>query len=233
MNDWGADRLATDDDQLDPRLLRSRKRLLDAATHLLSTGGVEAVTVEAVTRMSKVARATLYRHFGGTAQLLAASFERLLPRVEVSTASGSVRDQLIALLTAQADLIDQAPLNITTLAWLSIGSVGGDPADSAAITSLRSRVIEEYRQPFDRILTHPDVRAQLGNVDTTFAIVQLLGPVVFARLTGLCTVDHDGCVQLVDDFLAARKQGGEPIPAESSHGLNRPGVRNAFRKAPF
>ena len=149
MNDWSADRPATDDDQLDPRLLRSRKRLLDAATHLLSTGGVEAVTVEAVTRMSKVARATLYRHFGGTAQLLAATFERLLPRVEVSADSGSVRDQLIALLTAQADLIDQAPLNITTLAWLSIGSVGGDPADSAAITSLRSRVIEEYRQPFD------------------------------------------------------------------------------------
>ncbi|GAA1713006.1 MULTISPECIES: TetR family transcriptional regulator [Dietzia] len=225
MNDWSADRPATDDDELDPRLLRSRKRLLDAATHLLSTGGVEAVTVEAVTRVSKVARATLYRHFGGTAQLLAASFERLLPRVEVSATSGSVRDQLIALLTAQADLIDQAPLNITTLAWLSIGSVGGsDPADSAAITSLRSRVIEEYRQPFDRILTQPDVRAQLGNVDTTFAIVQLLGPVVFARLTGLCTVDHDGCVQLVDDFLAARKQGGEPIPAESSHGLNRPGA---------
>ena len=225
MNDWSADRPATDDDQLDPRLLRSRKRLLDAATHLLSTGGVEAVTVEAVTRMSKVARATLYRHFGGTAQLLAATFERLLPRVEVSATSGSVRDQLIALLTAQADLIDQAPLNITTLAWLSIGSVGGsDPADSAAITSLRSRVIEEYRQPFDHILTQPDVQAQLGNIDTTFAIVQLLGPVVFARLTGLCTVDHDGCVQLVDDFLAARKQGGEPIPAESSHGLNRPGA---------
>lgn len=207
MNDWSADRPATDDDELDPRLLRSRKRLLDAATHLLSTGGVEAVTVEAVTRVSKVARATLYRHFGGTAQLLAASFERLLPRVEVSTASGSVRDQLIALLTAQADLIDQAPLNITTLAWLSIGSVGSDPADSAAITSLRSRVIEEYRQPFDHILTQPDVRAQLGNIDATFAIVQLLGPVVFARLTGLCTVDHDGCVQLVDDFLTARKQG--------------------------
>lgn len=224
MNDWSADRPATDDDQLDPRLLRSRKRLLDAATHLLSTGGVEAVTVEAVTRMSKVARATLYRHFGGTAQLLAATFERLLPRVEVSADSGSARDQLIALLTAQADLIDQAPLNITTLAWLSIGSVGGDPADSAAITSLRSRVIEEYRQPFDHILTQPDVQAQLGNIDTTFAIVQLLGPVVFARLTGLCTVDHDGCVQLVDDFLAARKQGDKPIPAEFGHDLNRPGA---------
>src|SRR5699024_10637764 len=169
-----------------------RKRLLDAATHLLSTGGVEAVSVEAVTRMTKVARATPYRHFGGTAPLLAATFELLLPPVEDSAASGSARDQLIALLAPQPDWMDQAPLTITSLAWLSIGSVGGDPADSAAITSLRSRVIEEYRQPFDRILAQPDVQAQPGNIDNTFAIVQLLGPVVFARLTGLCTVDHDG-----------------------------------------
>src|SRR5699024_6641633 len=144
---------------------------------------------------------------------------------------------LIALLTAQADLIDQAPLNITTLAWLSIGSVGRDPADSAAITSLRSRAIEEYRQPFAHILTQPDVQATRGNHDTTFATVHLLGPVVFARLTGLCTVDHDGCVQLVDDFLAARKQGDKPIPAEFGHDLNRPGavggVRDVLRKAVF
>ncbi len=62
-----------------PRLARSRNRLLEAAGQLLATGGVEAVTVEAVTRMSKVARATLYRHFGSTTDLLAATFERLLP----------------------------------------------------------------------------------------------------------------------------------------------------------
>lgn len=51
------DSLTAVDEQADPRLARSRNRLLDAATHLLSTGGVEAVTVEAVTRMSRVARA--------------------------------------------------------------------------------------------------------------------------------------------------------------------------------
>ena len=43
-------------------------------------------------------------------------------------------------------------------------------------------------------------------------------------VTVLCTVDHDGCVQLVDDFLAARKQGDKPIPAEFGHDLNRPGA---------
>ncbi|MBU8841783.1 TetR family transcriptional regulator, partial [Mycolicibacterium goodii] len=48
-----------DDDEIAPRRTRSRNRLLDAAAALLSTGGVEAVTVEAVTKASKVARTTL------------------------------------------------------------------------------------------------------------------------------------------------------------------------------
>ncbi|MBY4576208.1 TetR family transcriptional regulator, partial [Gordonia paraffinivorans] len=39
-----------DSDDVDPRRVRSRQRLLDAAVTLLNSGGVEAVTVEAVTR---------------------------------------------------------------------------------------------------------------------------------------------------------------------------------------
>ncbi|GAD83014.1 MULTISPECIES: TetR/AcrR family transcriptional regulator [Nocardia] len=199
-----ADPRTVADEQVDPRLARSRNRLLDAASHLLSTGGVEAVTVDAVTRVSKVARATLYRHFGSTTQLLAATFERLLPHVDTPTGDGPVRDQLIALLTTQADLVEQAPVQMTTLAWLAMGTIGDDHTDPAAVTSLRARVIEQYRQPFDRILTGPDARAMLGEFDTTFAIIELLGPIVFARLTGLRTIDHDDCAQLVDNFLATR-----------------------------
>ncbi|VFA99696.1 TetR/AcrR family transcriptional regulator [Nocardia cyriacigeorgica] len=208
------DPLTADDEQADPRLARSRNRLLDAATHLLSTGGVEAVTVDAVTRASKVARATLYRHFGSTTQLLAATFERLLPHVDTPTATGPVRERLIALLTTQADLIEQAPVQMTTLAWLAMGSIGADNTepdrrhpDPAALTSLRTRVIEQYRQPFDHVLTSPDARAMLGELDTTFAITQLLGPIVFARLTGLRTFTHDDCARLVDNFLTTHRIG--------------------------
>lgn len=200
--------LTTAEEQADPRLARSRNRLLDAATHLLSTGGVEAVTVEAVTRVSKVARATLYRHFGSTTQLLAATFERLLPHVDTdhdTTDTASVRERLIALLTSQADLIEQAPVQMTTLAWLAMGSIGEDHPDPAAVTSLRTRVIEQYRHPFDQILTSPQARTMLGELDTTFAILELIGPIVFARLTGLRTIDHDDCTRLVDNFLTTHR----------------------------
>ncbi|MCC3317965.1 MULTISPECIES: TetR/AcrR family transcriptional regulator [Nocardia] len=194
-------------DQADPRLARSRARLLDAATHLLATGGIDAVTIDAVTRTSKVARTTLYRHFGSSTHLLAATFERLLPRVDTPPDDGPVRERLIALLTAQADLIENTPIQLTTLAWLAMGSIPAEPADtapdSAAVTSLRAQVIRRYREPFDHILTSPEARTLLGDLDTTFAIIQLLGPIVFARLTGLRGIDHHDRVRLVDDFLAA------------------------------
>uniref|UniRef100_UPI00111C4932 helix-turn-helix domain-containing protein n=1 Tax=Mycobacterium avium TaxID=1764 RepID=UPI00111C4932 len=50
-------------DDVDPRRARSRNRLLDAAAALLTSGGIEAVTVDAVTKASKVAKTTIYRHF--------------------------------------------------------------------------------------------------------------------------------------------------------------------------
>jgi len=38
-----------DDHDVDPRRIRSRNRLLDAADKLLRDGGIEAVTIDAVT----------------------------------------------------------------------------------------------------------------------------------------------------------------------------------------
>lgn len=203
--------VADNGEEIDPRRLRSRARLLDAATSLLATGGVEAVTIEAVTRASKVARATLYRHFSSSTQLLAATFDRLLPQVTPPTPDGSVRERLIELLSRQAALIQEAPIQLTTLGWLALGPTqpehSATPADARHdhdVSSLRARVIEQYRQPFDQILDSPETRTELGEFEPTLALSQLVGPIVFARLTGLRSFQHADCVRLVDDFLAAR-----------------------------
>ncbi len=201
----------------DPRSARSRERLLNAATTLLATGGIEAVTVDAVTRVSKVARTTLYRHFDSSAALLAATFERLVPRATPAPAGGTLRDRLIELLDRQAKLIQEAPLQLTTMAWLAFApakpAAKGRPftGDRQALNSLRHRIIKEYRVPFDEILATPQGRAELGAFDHEFALIQLVGPIVFAHLTGAREIDHDDCVRLVDDFIAARtgvRRGG-------------------------
>jgi AcrR family transcriptional regulator len=196
-------------DEIDPRRVRSRDRLLDAATELLAAGGAEAVTVEAVTRRSKVARTTLYRNFGNSTELLAAAFERLIPPAEPVPETGSLREQLTGLLIRKSALMEQAPAQRALFAWL--GMSPGTPGDAAApeggfpaLHSLRTRVIEHYRQPFDRILGSDEARAVLGEPDPDFAAAQLLGPILFLRLTGMRPVTPADCERIVDDFIAAR-----------------------------
>lgn len=221
-----------DDDDIDPRRIRSRNRLLDAAATLLSTGGVEAVTIDAVTKASKVARTTLYRHFQSSSHLLAATFERLLPQVSTpAPTSGSLRDQLIELLSRQAALFNDAPLHVTTLAWLSLGPTGAkdETEDRHASGALRARVVDQYRQPFDALLNGDKARAELDDFDLELALCQLVGPLAFARMTGIRTVTHKDCANIVDDFLAAhcktRDYGGDqakPRTTRRSDGPRRP-----------
>jgi len=195
-----------DSDDADPRRARSRTRLLDAAAHLLSTGGVEAVTIDAVTKASKVARTTLYRHFSSSSHLLAATFERLLPQVTPPPPSSvPLREQLIELLTRQASLFAEAPLHLTTLAWLSLGPTSPDGDDTGHTQSLRTRVVDQYRQPFDAILQSPSARDELDDFDVELAMCQLVGPLAFARMTGLHAMSRHHCEHIVDDFLKAHR----------------------------
>ncbi|MFC0316503.1 TetR/AcrR family transcriptional regulator [Gordonia phosphorivorans] len=192
-------------DDKDPRLVRSRNRLVDAASALLKTGGVNAVTVGAVSRMSRVARTTFYRHFDGTTDLLAAAFERLLPHADVPDAHGPIRDSLVRLVRAQAALIEQAPLQLTALAWLAM--VPEEPGEQQnTLAPLRARVIAQYREPFDQVLQSAAAQKELDEFDPGVAITQLVGPLVFARLSGLRSMSGADCEQLVDDFLAAHRR---------------------------
>jgi AcrR family transcriptional regulator len=197
-----------DNDDVDPRRIRSRNRLLDAAEHLLRTGGIEAVTIDAVTKASKVARTTLYRHFASSSHLLAATFERLLPQVTAPPpAGGTLRDQLIELLTRQAALYAEAPLHITTLAWIALGPSGRtnggvrDTDDSTGV--LRAHVVDEYRKPFDTILQSSEARDELDDFNPDLVLCQLVGPLAFARMIGLPDITQQDCARIVDDFLAA------------------------------
>ena len=133
----------------DPRPARSRARLLDAATALLSAGGPTAVTVDAVTRASNVARATLYRHFPSGNDLVAAAFHALIPPAPIPPDEGSLRDRLVAMVQAQAELIAEAPVSIAAMSWLALG---GDmeqlpwgrhkgSAESQEVQTLRERRI--------------------------------------------------------------------------------------------
>ncbi|MQY24213.1 TetR/AcrR family transcriptional regulator [Nocardia macrotermitis] len=188
----------------DPRVLRSRGRLLDAAAALLTSGGIDAVTIEAVTRASKVARTTLYRQFGGLMQLRAATLERfLVPQAEIPESVGTLRDRLVELVSRQATLIDDAPLHIATLTWMATANPAA-PEGGTEATALRRRLVEHYRRPFDELFAGAEARAILGDCEVDQAVAQLIGPAIFLRLASLGRTTRADCARVVDDFLAAR-----------------------------
>ena len=193
------------DDDVDPRWVRSRTRLLDAAADLLRAGGIEAVTIDAVTRESRVARTTLYRHFGCSSDLLAATLERLLPPVTPPPSTGSLRDRLVEHLCRQATLYEEAPLHLTTLSWLALRS-NTDDADDAPNSMLQARVVDHYIQPLEAILQSPEAHDQLNEFDLELAVSQLEGPLLLAWMTGVRVIDHQDCARIVDDFLAGHRR---------------------------
>lgn len=196
----------------DPRPARSRARLLDAATALLRTGGPSAVTVDAVTRGANVARATLYRHFPSGNDLLAAAFYSLIPPAPMPPESGTLRERLVALMQAQADLISETPILLTATYWLALGPdmehMPGrtEDTDSPEVRTLRERVAQQYGAPFDAIFDSPDAQRELGNVDRAQAIMLLIGPLVAGRISTLADFDYRECARAaVDGFLAVNR----------------------------
>ncbi|MCP9275379.1 TetR/AcrR family transcriptional regulator [Mycolicibacterium arenosum] len=193
----------------DPRPARSRARLLDAATTLLRSGGPSAVTVDAVTRASNVARATLYRHFPSGNDLLAAAFHALIPPAPIPPDEGSLRDRLVAATRGFAELIAEAPISLAAMSWLALGGDleqmrwGRDKDDSPEVSTLRERVAEQYAAPFDAVFSSTQAIAAMGEIDRTRAVALLVGPIVLGKLSTLQDFDYREIAEAaVDGFLA-------------------------------
>ena len=183
------------------------------------------MTVDAVTRAANVARATLYRHFPSGNDLVAAAFHALIPPAPTPPADGSLRDRLIALVQAQADLIAEAPVTLTAMSWLTLGGdlerVPGAPhrssRDSPEVQTLRERVAQQYLAPFEAIFSSPQAVAELGEVDRAMAGALLLGPIALGKLSTLPDFDYrEIAISAVDGFLATHRKKSSDLNAASS-----------------
>jgi AcrR family transcriptional regulator len=185
--------------------------LLAAATSLLRAGGPSAVTIDAVTRSANVARATLYRHFSGADDLLAAAFMSLLQPAPMPPEEGTLRAQLIAVVVGWAESIAEVPTTLAAMTWLASGpdlgrtwtEVRESEMAGTAVGSLRERIMQVYSAPFDAIFDTPQAEVEFGEVDRIQAIALLIGPLILGRLSTVADFDFHACAEAaVDGFLA-------------------------------
>ena len=171
-----------------------------------------------------MARATLYRHFPSGNDLLAAAFNSLIPPAPMPSEDGALRDRLITLVVAWGQSIAEAPGMVTAMSWLALGpdleqlpeARQGRTADSAAVSTLRERIAQQYAAPFDAVFDSPEA-AELGDIDRTRAIALLIGPVVLGRLSTLPDFDYRECARAaVDGFLHVQRTHAGHVAQRSS-----------------
>lgn len=178
--------------------------------------GPSAVTIDGVLRAAHVARATLYRHFSGSEELLAATFDNVITPAPNAPDQGHLEDRLRALVLAQAETIAKTPPHVTAMYWMTIGSdmetrpcvngLGSARPDSAH--SLRERLAELFSAPLADLLNTPEARVRFGDVDTTVAFALLVGPLVLGRACLVAGFDYRGCAEsAVQGFLLSHSRG--------------------------
>ena len=185
--------------RLDPRVARSRAKLIEAATALLVDAGPRGVTVDAVADRSGVAKSTLYRHFASRTELLHAVIECHVP----DPSGGADPDD--AFDAALRHTVHNVAQSLADPEWRRI---------MPALLSLKGHMDElaelsqhdeaERRAVIQSILDRGVAEGRLRTgIDVGDAMAFLVGPLLFTALQS--DDDHDYARladRAIDQFLA-------------------------------
>lgn len=180
-----------------PRDPRVDRDVLEAAVHLLSTGGYDALSVEAVAARAGVSRATVYRRYANRAELLDAAC-RTFARPEIEPPdTGSVRTDLIELVARLEAMLTEHDTGGMLPAVLSAARAHAEVREALQrfISTRRSPSVEVIRRGVDR----GEIRS---DVDPELLADMLNGAVVYRRLIKNNAVGGRRAAQLVDTLLS-------------------------------
>lgn len=183
----------------DPRVTKSKERILAACRELLREGGPAALTIDAVVERSSVSRMTIYRHWPNREALVVAGFEGLVPRPGAPShaTTGDPLDALTAAVIAygrefaEADWADAMP---------GLLEYSRKHPDAAQIWI---DFAEARGQHLADLLAQCMEAGALAEVEIDQAISQLMGPIAFRRFLSFEPITDEFCSSLVRDLAAA------------------------------
>jgi AcrR family transcriptional regulator len=193
----------------------TRRRVLDAAHAIVSSGGYREAGVAAVAQRAGVATGTLYRHFPSKGDLLAEVFreaaaaeQRLIAAI-ATDAARTVSERLALTVEAFARRALAAP----TLAYALMAEPVDPAVEAARLESKRG-----YRDVFATLLQEGIDRRELPALDPPVVASALVGALPEALIGPLA--DHDSGDALVASLVsfALRCAGAREALREEIHG---------------
>ncbi len=179
-----------------PRSERAEQAIIEAALELFAEKGPDGLCVEAVAARAGVGKATVYRRWKNKEDLLLAALGSLKSPLPVPD-SGSVRDDLIALVTVMSqDAVDPARQRQYTLL------LGEGAKYPKLMARYAETVVEPRREIIRSVLRRGVETGQLrDDIDVEIVLLTLTGA---AMSRGRCEIvphDREFATRVVDSLL--------------------------------
>jgi AcrR family transcriptional regulator len=164
------------DAEVDPRVERSRRVILEAVLDELGEVGYGALTIESVASRAGVGKSTIYRHWPGKLALVEDAFRTLKAMVLVPE-TGTLRERITGFLEQVACLIEESTYSACMPAL--IDAAERDPevrAFHCAFSSERLAVLADVLREAVAARELPD------DTNPELLADALIGPIVMRRL---------------------------------------------------
>jgi AcrR family transcriptional regulator len=180
---------------LDPRVARSREAILAAAAKLLATGGASDFSYTRLAAEAGVGRATLYRHWPESLDLLLEAMEIVVPDIDLG--DGPIGERLMRELGRRIDWFN------SSISGAVIASIINRAAEEPRIRRMRDRTLGLSNKMLRDAIAQAARRGEL-RADTPADLIAkaLVGTLLFDRhMLGNSLTQH-GLSELIECLLS-------------------------------
>jgi len=163
----------------DPRVVRTRARVLDTAMDLLVDVGIRRITMTAIVERSGVSKATFYRHWTSLEDVVYDAVAAGIWPPDEATLGTPTSEQLHAAAESVANMINDPRALAVRDALLHLSE------SDVRFVELRARVRAAILAPLTTALHAARTTGQLDRtVEIEEVIAQVVGPMIYDALSG-------------------------------------------------
>ena len=180
---------------LDPRIERTRRVVLEAAAELLGECGFGRTSIEAISERSGVARSTIYRHWPERNDLLLESIGKQVETTD-TTDTGDLRADLIRLYSHLGSMLNNEVTRSMVASFVAEAS--RDPE----LAALNSKFTKARRDASSGLIAKAVERGDLpANTDSDQMAEDLAGGIFFSGLILRETTDEAWIASHIDRWI--------------------------------
>ena len=178
--------------------IRAHEEVLAAALKLITHRGIDGVSVDAISKASRVSKATIYKHWTNKEALCLEAIGTLQCELPGGADSGDVRAEIVKLVRHLAD----AP-RTRALMRIMPKILGHASANPKFAQAWGERVEQPRRMRLAQLIQRAAAEGALASdVDVDLGVHLLLGPVLYHRMMRT-TMPPDMPERIVDFFWRA------------------------------